>query len=328
MTTVVTTGHSRRGVPRFRPALLAPRHWPAWLGAGLLSLLLLLPRGLRDRLGAAIGDWNYRRAKRRTEIGRTNLRICFPELDESAREDLLREHYRAFGRMLLDLPILWWDSRHRVPARLCRLHGLEHIRDVLATRRSVILLTPHTVAVDFGGIALSLHFSMSTMMNLTGHPVADWLLSHSRASTGGLVFARSDGLRPVLRALRAGTVFYYMPDEDLGERDSVFAPFFGHSKATLTTLGRLARAGDAAVVPVMAFYAPEHRHYEVQVLPALEDFPSGDEVTDATAMNRALEQAIRHRPEAYLWTQRIFLTRPAGESSPYPRKKKRNSQAA
>jgi len=324
MTTPTPVPHSRSAVPPFHAGLLAPRLWPAWLAAGLASLLLLLPQRARDALGTLIGELNYRRSAHRRHLARTNIALCFPHESADQREALVRGHFRAYGRALVDLPRLWWDWRRRFGERECRFRGLDNVRRHVAAGRSVILLNPHTVTVDFGGAALTRHFEMSTMFNALGHPVADWLLARTRARYG-ILFARSDGLRPVLRALRAGTVFYYMPDEDLGGRDSVFAPFFGQPKATLSTLGRLARVGDTVVVPMVAFYAPEHRRYEIELLPALEGFPTGDERSDAVAMNRALEQAIRRRPEAYLWTYRLFRTRPGGARPPYRKRRQRRA---
>lgn len=314
--------HSRSAVPAFGRHLLAPRYWPAWLVAGLVSLPQLLPRSWRDALGAAAGEINYRLKPKRLATARVNLGMCFPDWSDDERERLARAHFRAYGRALLDLPRLWWDRRGRVPARDCDVSGMEHIERAWAAGRSVILLSPHTVAVDFGGVALTPHFPMSSMANQLGHPVADWLVARGRANTGGTMFARDDGLRPVIRALRAGTVFYYMPDEDLGTRDSVFAPFFGQPKATLSTLGRLARIGDTAVIPINAWYAPENRRYEIAILPPLDGFPSGDELADATAMNQALEQVIRLRPEAYMWTFRLFRTQPDNGRSPYSGKRR------
>ncbi len=330
MTSREQPDHSRRAVPAFHAGLLHPRYWPAWLGIGVLSLLLLLPQALRDAIGKGLGELNYRFADRRRRIARINVDLCFPRQSERERDDLVRGHCHAFGRALVDLPRLWWDRKGRFGQRECSFRGLDIVRRHVEAGRSVILLNPHTVAVDFGGAALTQHFAMSTMFNPMGHPVADWLIARTRARYGAL-FARDDGLRPVLRALRRGTVFYYMPDEDLGQRDSVFAPFFGHQKATLATLSRLARVGNTVVVPMVAFYDPGARRYEIMLLPTLENFPSGDDQADATAMNAALERAIRRRPEAYLWTFRLFRTRPDGETSPYKglnkRKANRESRA-
>lgn len=119
----------------------------------------------------------------------------------------------------------------------------------------------------------------------------------------------------MLRGLAQGLVFYYLPDEDLGPRHSVFAPFFGIPAATLPTLGRLASAAEAAVIPCYTRLVPGG--YEVRLDPPLADFPTGDPVADATRMNAEIERALRTMPEQYLWTFKLFKTRPPGETHPY-----------
>ncbi|MCB1822327.1 MAG: lipid A biosynthesis acyltransferase, partial [Candidatus Competibacteraceae bacterium] len=57
--------------------------------------------------------------------------------------------------------------------------------------------------------------------------------------------------------------------------------------------------------------------YEVVILPALQNFPSGDVVADTTRINALLEKHIRQAPEQYLWVHRRFKTCPPGESSFY-----------
>jgi len=310
--------------PALPRGLLHPRHWPTWLGVGLLSLAAGLPRRLRDALAATAGELRYRTNRRRRETVELNLRFCFPDWTDARRRRLARAHFRAYARSAADQPVLWWDRRRRVPASLCDIEGLEHVLDARRAGRSVLLFTPHTGAVDFGGIALTPHVALSTMANRLRDPVLDWLVQRTRVAGYGVrVFERDGGLRPVVRALRAGTVLYYMPDEDLGARDSVFAPFFGHPKATLTTLGRLAAIADCAVVPVYPYYDARRHRYRVAIQPPLPDFPSGDAERDARTMNEALERCIRIAPEQYMWNYRLFRSRSDGTRNRYPSRRGR-----
>ncbi|MDX1610608.1 MAG: lysophospholipid acyltransferase family protein [Halofilum sp. (in: g-proteobacteria)] len=310
-------------IPPLPRRLLAPRYWPTWIGLGLYSLLALVPRRLRDPVAAATGDLRYRLNARRRGIVELNLELCFPERSEAERRALAREHFRAYARAMADLPVLWWDLRRRVPRTRCRVQGLEHVLAAVRDGRPVILVNPHTAAVDFGGIALTPHVRLSSMAKVLRSPVLDWLTRRTRVAYGVHLFPRDGGLRPVVRALQRGTVFYYMPDEDFGARNSVFAPFFGQDKATLTTVARLASMSGAVTIPVYAYYAPESRRYEIVVREPLRDFPAGDAVADATTVNRAMEACIRLRPEAYLWNFRLFRNRPDGSKMEYPRRARR-----
>lgn len=309
----------RTGQVPFRASLLAPRHWVSWLGIGLFSLLMLVPRRLRDRGAGWFGVLQYRLNRKRRGVVALNLGQCFPHLDETERAALARSHFRAYAQVMADQASLWWDWRRRFPDRRCALHGLEVVREIQAAGESVILLNAHTVAIDVGGIALARHLPMVAIVQPIRDPVLDWLVARVRVRAGGDLYAREAGLRPVIRALRRGGCLYYSPDEDLGPRDSVFAPFFGQPKATLATLGRLAGMLNARVVPVYSYYDAARGVYEVCLQPPLEDFPSGDPARDAAHMNEALEHSISLCPAQFLWNYRLFRTRPDGTRMPYPR---------
>lgn len=303
-----------------RRGLWRPRYWPQWALVGGLGLLYWVPRRWRDGLGAAIGEWQYRRNAKRRGTVELNLRLCFPDWSESERTTLARAHFRAYARAMLDQPVFWWDRAGRLPREVCRVHGIERIEAEREQGRSVILVEPHSAAVDVGGSGLTPRLGLSIMSNDMGSPVLDLVVNRARARYGVNVFWRSQGLRPVLRALRRGTVFYYLPDEDFGDTSSsVFAPFFDQQKATLTTVGRLAQRTGAAVIPVYAYYRPEEGLYEMLVGEVLREFPSGDAVADATRVNAAMEHHIRQRPEAYLWGYRLFRHRPDGSLMRYPK---------
>ena len=121
----------------------------------------------------------------------------------------------------------------------------------------------------------------------------------------------------MLRRLRANRAVWYAPDQDLGLRHGVFAPFFGRPAATLTATARLARASGAPVLPFRVERRDAGRAWRVVIEPALADFPGGDEVGDAARINEVIERWAREAPEQYLWVHRRFKTRPPGEPDLY-----------
>ena len=127
----------------------------------------------------------------------------------------------------------------------------------------------------------------------------------------------------MVKALKRGESFYYLPDMDLGARDSVFVPFCGVPAATITGLSRIARLGGAVVVPCVTRQLPGAAGYVVRFYPAWRDFPSGDLEADARQMNAFIEERVREMPEQYYWLHKRFKTRPAGEADPYGRRGKR-----
>ena len=62
----------------------------------------------------------------------------------------------------------------------------------------------------------------------------------------------------------------------------------------------------------LVFAWRELKGYEFTVYPPLENFPVGDDLADATTVNKKIEAMISLKPEQYLWAHRRFKNRPEG----------------
>ncbi len=287
----------------------------ARLGIFLIWLLHFLPLAVLARCGEVFGWLLYAFGSERRRVARINLRLCFPALTDREREKLVKRHFRAFGRSLLERGILWWSPRSRI-RKLVRVEGLEHWQAVAG--RPVIWLAPHFVGLDMGGVRLTTDHLLVSMYSRQKNPLFDALLLHSRTRFGNSPMAsRQDGLKPVVRAMRQGLPFYYLPDMDFGARDAVFVPFFGVPAATITALSRLAKITGAAVVPAVTRQLPGGGGYVLKFYPAWESFPGADAESDTRRMNEFIEDRVREMPEQYFWLHKRFKTRPPGEKRFY-----------
>lgn len=289
------------------------------LGIALLWLSWrLLPARALGAAGAFLGMLLYWVAGERRRIAATNLRLCFPDLPNSARGQLLRRHFRALGRASLQETISWWGSRAEIEA-LTRFEGLEHLTPHLG--KPLILFAPHFVGITIAGVRLSAEFSpMVTLNAKINNPYLHRLVFQARIrfSEEGKrseIYQRHDGIKPVLRAIKKGLPFYYPPDLDFGRKDALFVPLFATPAATITGLSRVARLTGAVVVPCIT--RQEAGGYVARFYPAWENFPSDDVALDTRRMNAFLEDRIREMPEQYFWVHKRFKTRPQGEASVY-----------
>ena len=295
---------------------LHPRDGLNWLALLFLRTVAVLPLPLIWFLGAALGSLLYFLMPERRYITLTNLRACFPELSPKEQRRRARAHFRAFTQAVLATPISWWGSKKRMQ-RLARLIGRQHFDQALTGTRPVILLVPHFVAMDMAGMALAPDFFMTTMYKRPKNRFFDYVMRSRRGRFGGLVIERHGGIKPVVRALREGRSFYYLPDQDQGRQGAVFAPFFGVQAATLTALSRLAAITGAVVIPCFPKQLAWGRGYELVFQPPIENFPTDDLLADTVRMNGIIEDAVRTMPEQYFWSHRRFKTRPEGEGPFY-----------
>ncbi len=308
----------------FQRRWLGPRYWLLWLGLGFFRLFSILPGPVRRSFGSWLGHQAYQRQRKRRAIVYTNLSWCFPGATEQQRQQMAQEYFRVMSQTLLDYGLLWWGSRWRIDQFLS-LEGGEYIEKALKQGGKVILLTSHNVALDFGAVALTRLYPSVGLIKQARNPIIDWLMGSGRTRFKGILFLRDKGMRPVVKAIKNGHAFYYLPDEDLGPEQSIFVPFFGIKTATLTALSKLSRMTNATVLPFATVYNPQDGKYRATILPPMENFPTDDEVADAARMNLELEKLIALAPSQYMWSMRIFQSRPDGSPPPYKMKNKPGS---
>jgi KDO2-lipid IV(A) lauroyltransferase len=296
--------------PSFRLRLLAPKYWPTWLGIGLMRLLCLLPMAVLRAMGEGLGWSVGRLLRRRRHVVLVNLRLCFPELSEPARERLADEHFKALGAGVFEAGLAWFASDARL-APHGEVVGLEHLNAAMAGGTGVLLLTGHFSTLEIGGrYMLQAGKPFHAIYRTYNNEVVTYCTRRWRDALAGLPMLPRDDVRALVRALREGRIVWYAPDQTLDPKHSVFAPFFGVPALTVTATSRLARMGRARVVP----FFPERvgGRYRLHFLPALDNFPSDDEVADTTRVNRAIENAARAAPSQYFWVHRRFKRRPEG----------------
>ncbi|RKR04266.1 KDO2-lipid IV(A) lauroyltransferase [Kushneria sinocarnis] len=298
------------------PASFAhPRYWPMWAMIALMRLGAWLPWRLRLWLGRLIGELAWRFARRRRHITETNLRLCFPELSEREQQRLVRRTFHSNGIGIFETATGWCRDPEHMRHRVTFL-GTEHMAAARAQGKGVLIIGIHFSTLDLGGALHSLFFDADVVYRPHDNPLFERFMTHARRRIFGAAIDRHD-LRGVVRRIRSGHAVWYSPDQDFGRESSVFAPFFGIDAASITLTARIARMTGAPVMPLVFHRNPDDYTYTLEYLPALENFPSGDDVADAAQVNAFIEAAIRRHPEQYLWLHRRFKTRPEGESGFY-----------
>lgn len=302
--------------PPFTARLLAPRHWPSWLGVALLWCVAQLPLPVGRVLGRALGRMAGRIVRSRRRVVEVNLRVCFPQMSEDERRRLVDEHFEAAGEGVIEATWAWFASDRRLAPHF-GIEGREHLDAAVASGRGLLLLTAHFTTLEIGArlVRTLTGLPFHAMYRPYANPVMDWCMHRWRQSRSGLPALPRDDLRRLVRSLREGRAIWYAPDQTLDPRLSVFAPFFGVPTLTLTATARLSQMGRAGVLPY--FPRRENGRWIVRFEPMLEGFPSGDDLADATRINAVIEAGVLRALPQYFWMHRRFKKRPPGEPPLY-----------
>ena len=310
---------------------------------GLFQWLANCSTPTRLRIGAFFTHAFRLIARRRVNIVRVNIDLCFSDLSASERKQIVRDHLRAFVQSFIDRSVFWFGSAEQV-CELISCKGHEQVTALIAKHGSIMLLAPHFIGLDAAASRLTyVGPEGATMYSPQRDPDIDELvrLGRSRFNTVHLI-SRKQGIRALLRYINQNLPIYYLPDMDFGRTGAVFVPFFGVPAATQTATAQIARKWKLPVLPIFAQWDPKTGHYSVEVGAPLEDFPNlpassvgsslvesspagsdasaheHDSIEDATArLNQHIESWVRRCPSQYYWVHRRFKTRPLGEAKFY-----------
>ncbi len=306
----------RTPAPAFPPALLHPRHWLSWLGVVCLAVLAFMPWSVRRWLGERIGSLMYRHNRKRRQIVLSNLQQCFPHLSPAERDSWTRQHLTEYTCALLDYSILLFRSRTWLLRRI-HIEGLEQVDAAWRANENIMLLLGHSVWLEMAPIAIGQRYPAYGSYKPFKNQVLNWIITGNRLKDVEFAITREEGMMKLVRSLQPGRCLFFLPDQDHGEKHSVFAPFFGIPKATLTTPARIARLGKARAFPVMAFFCKTTGQYRVVIGKQLENFGQLSAEQDAANLNLGFQNLIEQNPVQYMWMLKLLRTRPPGSERIY-----------
>lgn len=257
-------------------------------------LMRRLPTEWASKLGSLAVKANVR--ANRPEIlegARRNLRIHFPEADNTAIEAMVDEFLDGVGRMMGEFAVM---PRFIREGRF-DLVGLEAFRAIAGTR-PIIAFGLHTGNWEtFGPLFQHEGIPLTSFYMPPDDPFERQVAEESRARFGvRLLSPDSSGVREGMRTLRRNRVVMIFPDESLGRR--ALGPLFGrppHDKGNLAVAARLARHTGASFVTCHSRRLPRCR-FRLEIS-APFDLPRqegrADILADVAFLNGQVEPIIR-----------------------------------
>ncbi len=301
---------------KFEWSFLLPKYWGIWVGIVLLMLLAMLPWAVQQRLAHLLGGFAFKKLKSRRKTTLRNLEVCFPEwsaqeLQDNARQVFIDQMLGIFETLNAWYTPRWFQGR-------VTIEGLEHIQQAQAQGKGVLILGTHSTLLDAGGYACAQFFDPDVVYRPQNNPLLDMLIYRCRHTIYQNQIDHDD-MRGLIRHLKNGRPIWYSPDQDFGLKQGVMAPFFGVPAATVTAHRRLLKMTKAAAIPLYFYRHGDIKdpQYHIIIEPALDNFPSEDELADATRTNQIIEAQLRIAPTQYMWFHRRFKTRPQGYDKIY-----------
>ncbi len=295
--------------PCFSTHFLRPKYWGIWIGVGLLRLLSFTPLSKKERVGKLLGRLLGKLAPKRKRLALANIQLCFPEKTAQEHQHILKMHFESLGISFMEMGMVWWGDHKKNHAQakerqLVTFIGEEHLKAAQAQGNGVLILAPHFTTLEVTGLFVSFLTHYHAVYRPHDNPLMDYLIAKGRSiqfSDGTHVEPVSNAnTRKMLKVLKAGESMTFLPDQRYRAKGHVVVPFFNHPTKSNPATSKIAKLTQCAVVPTFTRRL-NHFQYQVEFLPPLNNFPSGDDIADTERLHHLYETEIRNNPAQYLW---------------------------
>ncbi|MDJ0895722.1 MAG: lauroyl acyltransferase [Alphaproteobacteria bacterium] len=277
---------------------------PTWI---LLQIFLAIAATRGIDSASDFGAWLGRAMGPRTRLHKRairNLRLVFPDIEDTERQRIACGMWENLGRILTDYIFL-----HRVIAEPERVEivGAEVLDRLRDDGRPGILFTGHIGGWEMVTVAAQLkELPLSVTYRNFNNPYIEGLVRGLQSCSGvELIRKGARGARQLVNTLAHGGHTIILADPRMN--DGIEVPFFGLPAMTAPALAQLALKYDAPVVPACCERLTGMR-YRVTVhepIPVPEANDRQEAVAQMMAtVNQCLEDFIRDRPELWLWLHR------------------------
>jgi len=282
-----------------------------------LAITAILPLKLIHLFGITMGTLSWKSNSRIRRIAEKNIQLCFPELNQSQQEELVKKVLYETGKVILETGMMWLGDTHKTLNLVKKTNNQHLIDNALKNNKGIILAMPHYGSWELTSLYCAEHYPMTTMYAPQGDIKVENLMREARQRTGAkLVPTDNTGIRAMSKALKQGEVISILPDQS-PKSNGLFTPFFGHPCYTMTLLSKLAKKNNAVVIFTYAKRLQDSSGFEIIFREASEDFTKLELEDSVAQLNLDIEKLIRETPHQYQWTYKRFKEQAEGKPSVY-----------
>jgi KDO2-lipid IV(A) lauroyltransferase len=246
-------------------------------------------------------------SKSRRQITEQNVRTAFPEFSDRTCGDIVRRSYENLGIVLVELLALPKMSRQDLLAQVS-MPGFEQVVDRHKQGLPTILLSAHYGNWEYLAIVagLLLEAPISIVVHPQSNASANSILDSYRTMYGNKLLPMHAAARPLVKLLSGGGTAAFLVDQHGHPEKDPWVDFMGRPTPTYDAPAALALRFNAPIFCTFAERQDDGRYvarFEQLDMSDLDNTKEGIEELTRRHV-RALETAIRRRPELWSWQHR------------------------
>jgi KDO2-lipid IV(A) lauroyltransferase len=246
----------------------------------------------------------------RKEIVFTNLRNSFPEKSEKEIKEIAKKFYRHFIDLFVETIKMLHFPDKELQKRI-KLRNPETVENIYKEHRLIFVALGHYNNWEWISMMTRPGFQIVSIYKTLHNPNIDRFMLNLRTKKNTILVPTTQTLR-FLNSWKEPekTFFCFIADQSPLRKDiHYWTKFLNQPTPIFIGIEKIAVKMD---VPVCFFrlYKPKRGHYELEIIPIVEQ-PSKTkpfEITEAHV--RLLEEDIIKRPEFWLWSHRRWKRQP------------------
>lgn len=236
----------------------------------MVALLGTIPMAFGLFLSHSVARLFYCLDSKHRLIGMRNLSIAFPDRDDRWRRGVLKKSFLRLGTHAVDVAWFVRKGRRYLEKKVSyeEGRGIENYLEAKKEGEGVIFLTAHISSWELLPGAHALFGNpLSFVVRPLDNPFLDEWVNGWRSRFGNEVISKYGSLRPLLKRLKEGKDIGILIDQNVQEKDGVYAPLFGRPACTTASAAALAVKTRCPVV--MGFLVPAGKRgaYSIRFYP-------------------------------------------------------------
>lgn len=276
-----------------------------------LFIIKTLPFSWGCKIGQCLGELAYYLLPARRRLTLKNIQAAKAHgylKSISDERGLARDAWRHLGLNASEF-LYYHLHDYAKLQKTITLHGQEHLDQVLAKKKGVILVAAHFGNWELLGSRLALAgYKINAIVKIQSNKKVDNFIATCRQKAGIICQSKKGFLRPVLRALDRNEMVSFLIDQST-RHNGHSLNFFGRTAFFPKGAAEFALRTDTPVLFTYIVRERPDRHHayisEEIILPKTGD--AEQDVQQATELFAGLiQQVIEAHPEQWLWTHRLW----------------------
>ncbi|MGD9698989.1 lysophospholipid acyltransferase family protein [Acinetobacter sp.] len=271
-----------------------------------LKVISRFPLSFLQLLASCIAILLYSFNSSLKRITGINLKLAYPELDETAYQALLKKSLKSQCMTYIESIKCWGMPPEYSLNQIKNIYGEQHLTEALANKKGVIVVVAHLGCWELLNAWLNLHAAPMIMYKPNKHKAVDRFMLEARQRLNAtLVPTDENGVRAIFKHLKKGGLTVILPDHLPKASGGIYSEFFGQKTLSTTLVSKLASKTQCNIVGLSCI-RDETSGFNVYCSPLSDQILSKDLQTSVDSLNQNLESMINVTPEQYVWSYKRF----------------------